>query len=294
MNLTKFACVVTALAACCSAAVAHAHARWDPAGLLKPRPYSDGRYPDDLKSGPCGNLPRTSTPVALVAGSTITVQFEATIFHQGAFRIAFSPANDQGFDNNILVDNIPDSQGQRYRSYEITLPDTPCDQCTLQLIQTMLDRNPPSNYFSCTDIQLTAPDIAQPQSPTGFSAMQQGDEIVLNWGHSEDAVVMVVESEAATVSGPQSGQQFQLDDSLGQAKVVYLGSSTELTLPGRAASKPYYYWAYAVDSQLQYSDPVKTQITLTEVEPATKGGASSYWLLMLLTFPLLLWRKATA
>src|SRR5687768_10393820 len=87
---------------------AQGHALWDPNGLIKPRSNRD-----DIKTGPCG-VPRTNTAVTLAAGSTVNLEIERTIFHQGYFRIAFSPANDQGFDNNVLVARLPETNAQRF------------------------------------------------------------------------------------------------------------------------------------------------------------------------------------
>ena len=92
------------------------HALWDPNGLIKPR--SDR---DDIKTGPCG-VPRTNTAVCLAAGSTVNLEIERTIFHQGYFRIAFSPANDQGFDNNVLVARLLETSSQRFYTVSVTLP----------------------------------------------------------------------------------------------------------------------------------------------------------------------------
>ncbi len=134
---------------------AAAHARWDLNGVVKPRNTSTG-----LKTDPCGGATRTTTPVTFIPGQTLEVSFEETINHASHFRIAFSPQGDLNFNNNVLLDNIPDNLGSEtplphlYRAV-ITLPTQACDACTLQLIQVMTD-NPaaPSNYYSCSDIKL--------------------------------------------------------------------------------------------------------------------------------------------
>lgn len=97
-------------------------------------------------------------------GSTITVRFDEYIGHAGRFRVAFDEdgADLSDFNNNILMD-IPDPRdGSGEREIEVTLPDTPCDNCTLQLIQAMhgdtenpvLDPSPLSTYYTCADIIL--------------------------------------------------------------------------------------------------------------------------------------------
>lgn len=112
--------------------------------------------------------PNRSTDSAKITeyevGSTITVFFDEYIGHSGRFRVAFDGdgADLTDFNSNILVD-IPDpSDGRGMREIEVTLPDTPCDNCTLQLIQAMHGdtENPVadpvelSTYYTCADIKL--------------------------------------------------------------------------------------------------------------------------------------------
>ncbi len=140
-------------------AFAHAH-------LLTPAP----RNTLANKVGPCG-VARTASSVNFAPGATITVTWTETIDHPGHYRIALSPANDLGFDANVLKDNIPNPTGaQATNSTTVTLPTTPCTQCTLQLIQVMTNTTPSSNYYSCTDITIgtvnTAPTVATAASAT--------------------------------------------------------------------------------------------------------------------------------
>lgn len=124
------------------------------ARLNDPTPRSTA---DDLKTGPCGNVPRTATPSVFEPGETITIQFTETIEHPGHYRVAFSPAGDQGFDDNVLLDMIPDQTGAAPHNYsvQVTLPMMECSDCTLQLRQFMAGSAQPY-YYSCADIVLLA------------------------------------------------------------------------------------------------------------------------------------------
>lgn len=128
---------------------ASAHTR-----LLSPAPRSPA---DGLKTGPCGNVAPTATPTVLAPGATIMVTWDETIEHPGYYRIAFSPAGDQGYEDNVLLDNIPDEVCATppcpYQA-EVTLPSEPCEGCSLQMIQWMGRQAPYSPYFSCADITL--------------------------------------------------------------------------------------------------------------------------------------------
>ena len=130
------------------ASVAQAHAFW-----VDPAP----RQATALKTGPCGGVARTANFVTYQAGSTVQVTWTETIPHPGWYRIAFSPGTDGDFDSHVLADNIPNAdKAQKSNVLDVTLPSTPCDACTLQLIQVMTDSVPSSNYYSCADIRLVA------------------------------------------------------------------------------------------------------------------------------------------
>lgn len=128
------------------------------------------------RSDPDRNDARAST---FVAGQTITLHFDETIGHAGRYRVAFDPdgADMDDFNDHILLD-VPDPSGSAGNaggiSWEltVTLPNTPCDNCTLQLVQMMdgntVDPVPDpigrSSYYQCVDLVLTEGDI--PPDPT--------------------------------------------------------------------------------------------------------------------------------
>lgn len=145
------------------------------------------RHPDsELKYGPCGvgaSDARTTDPAKITtytAGETITVTWTEYIDHDPShYRIAFSKEGDAfedptGFDDTEtvypeLLDGIPDADagsGHEY-SVEVTLPNEPCDVCSLQVIQVMHDKPPwgPGGgddiYYQCADIVL----IEDPTDP---------------------------------------------------------------------------------------------------------------------------------
>ena len=91
-------------------------------------------------------------------GSTLNVQWLETVDHPGYYRLALSMADDEGFDDNILQDDITDtvcSATPCNYSADITLPDVECLDCTLQLVQFMGTQAPYSPYFSCADLMIT-------------------------------------------------------------------------------------------------------------------------------------------
>ncbi len=166
------------------------------------------RHPDsDLKYGPCGvgdADSRTTDPSKIttyMAGETITVEWTEVIDHDPShYRIAFSSEGDDfvdptGFDDQEtvfpeLLDGIPDADGGNGHQYsvEVTLPNEPCDLCSLQVIQVMHDKPPwgPDGgddiYYQCADIVILAdpndPDPVDPDPtdppPTGVGGTPSG------------------------------------------------------------------------------------------------------------------------
>jgi MYXO-CTERM domain-containing protein len=148
------------------------------------------------KGGPCGpggiddvQPPPVSNEIATYhAGETITVEWVDTIAHPGHFRIALAEdrttlkdpdikqdtgcSYDEskvptGAHDNVLADGVafrPRSgsytAGMKF-SAQVTLPDKPCDKCTLQVVQIMeADLQSLSNchYFHCADIKILPAD----------------------------------------------------------------------------------------------------------------------------------------
>ena len=157
--------------------LAHAHV-----ALLEP----PARYArEHVKSGPCGHPDNPSGDVtrSYVIGETIEVRFDEYIGHPGHFRIALSTDGDGAlvdptdYDDfysapNVLLDDIDDPDGVSDHRIDVTLPDTPCDPCTLQLIQVMTDKPPwgPEGgnelYYQCADIRIVADASELPDDET--------------------------------------------------------------------------------------------------------------------------------
>lgn len=132
-----------------------------------------------LKAGPCGaaGSVRGTNVTTLAPGSTITVKWNETIDHPGHYRISFDmdgndfvvPPTATGSTEgmtNVVKDLIADIQGgtvPREYTYDLTLPNMECTNCTLQVIQLMTDKAPYTTdaasddiYYQCADITLTA------------------------------------------------------------------------------------------------------------------------------------------
>jgi len=133
----------------------------------------------DLKEGPCGvgaGDSRTTDPNKIteyMAGETIDITFNETFQHEGHYRVMLSSTGDAGFTDPTgyedievspgdLADGVMDSDSETAHTITVTLPDEPCEECTIQLIQVMYDKppwgpepNPPNGadiYYQCADI----------------------------------------------------------------------------------------------------------------------------------------------
>ena len=167
------------------------------------------RYGDTMKRGPCGQDGGTRTTDKVYwakPGTQVLLEWDEFVNHPGHFRIAFDSDGDDDFTEPHIddpscedaaqatpedcfkkdfalpgwVDNIPDhaagTENENLYSYMYTLPDTTCDNCTLQVIQVMYDKPPfinaetdpngnPGNdlYYQCIDLVLdpAGPDTLQ-------------------------------------------------------------------------------------------------------------------------------------
>jgi hypothetical protein len=91
------------------------------------------------------------------------VEWDETVDHPGHYRIAFDDDGDDVFVNPnnpndhfpfTLMEPIADKAGGHY-TQQITLPTTPCANCTLQLMQIMTTQVPyDSFYYQCADIAI--------------------------------------------------------------------------------------------------------------------------------------------
>lgn len=156
--------MLTAIA--CSPAAAHI-------AMSFPEPREEAQ-----KTGPCGSAVSTrgSTVNTFQPGETITVRWLETIDHRGFFRVAFDVAGNDAldFDGGELGRLTDPAGGNDEWSLDVTLPDTPCSTCTLQLIQDMTG----GTYFQCADLVLLGPDglPPPPPEPTGCSALHAAQE----------------------------------------------------------------------------------------------------------------------
>jgi hypothetical protein len=148
---------------------AEAHIR-----MVFPNPRHPGMGPP-LKAPPCGvpGEKRSKIINTFKPGEKITVKWVEYISHPGHFRIAFLADGDAFTDPKsytdimkpeappILADGLyahADGPDGKMYEQEITLPSTPCPNCTLQLIQMMTEKKPYGDgndvYHECADIVL--------------------------------------------------------------------------------------------------------------------------------------------
>jgi len=127
--------------------------------------------------------PNRSTKVTTFeAGEKIQISVVEYVNHSGRFRVAFDDdgADMTDFNKNILLD-VPDDATKKGGTnnapytFEVTLPMTTCENCTLQVIQDMnnntttpvKDPAGDSTYYTCADIRIV---------PTGTMGTDNGND----------------------------------------------------------------------------------------------------------------------
>ena len=169
---------ISLAAALLLAAPAWAHISLEQGGTHLSR-YGDS-YLKDLPCGKAGGT-RGTNIYTYAPGSTITVSFVETISHPSYFRFAFQANGDDQFKEpasikpidparpcpidsgdhcgtsdfyntpNVLPmmddldPHLAGNSGQKY-TYQVTLPNIECDNCTLQIIQVMEDNQFHGDY----------------------------------------------------------------------------------------------------------------------------------------------------
>lgn len=179
---------------------AQAHVRW-----LDPPPRSDA---DGLTEGPCGGV-SGGAPTPLTAGATIDVSWVVNQSHGNTFRVAFSPGDDLGYDDNVLG-TLPDNAGELTVTQSLTLPACTCEACSLQLQQLTASGN--AGYYSCADIRLVAADPlpacpAADPGETSADPSDTGDTSSTSGSGSTDA-------EETSSTAPDETSTTTLDDAV--------------------------------------------------------------------------------
>lgn len=132
----------------------------------------------DQKTSPCGT---GATPSGLAtkvrAGSKLHIKIVETVAHGGHYRIALSPNRKDFVDPKVVVtagscvsaavESSPSGpvladglfehrQGINDKVWEtdVTLPNTTCADCTLQVIEFMTPHPPSCFYYHCANLQI--------------------------------------------------------------------------------------------------------------------------------------------
>ena len=174
--------------------------------LLQPASWAvEDNLGNPQKDGPCGEgqdqeVEETGDVTTFRAGQEITVEWQETIGHPGHFRIAVATDRDDLFDPEVettngdgvsgdsisaeimspvaypvLVDGlfpratVSGAQATPF-STTVTLPDEPCENCTLQVIQFMSQHAPGYFYHHCANIRIVAADAELPDDEDATGA----------------------------------------------------------------------------------------------------------------------------
>jgi hypothetical protein len=137
------------------------------------------------KASPCGTGTPSNAVTKVRAGAMLHVKLTETIPHGGHYRIALSSKRadfedpvatvtsgqciSAQIESNptapVLVDGLfqhTQAQATANKVWEtdVQMPSTPCDDCTLQVVEFMTPHGSPCFYYHCAAIQIVADDGA--------------------------------------------------------------------------------------------------------------------------------------
>ncbi|MDI3282703.1 SCE4755 family polysaccharide monooxygenase-like protein [Polyangium sp. 15x6] len=158
--------------------------------LMNPPPLTND---DNAKSGPCGcyfgaspedpaedgsaaACPASGYKVTdLMVGQPVQVTWKETVNHNGKFRVAISTKSIDtvkraDLDAAVFYEaNDANSQSGGLVSTTITVPDTPCENCVIQLRQYMEGASKPY-YYSCAAVNIVDPNASGSTSSSTVSS----------------------------------------------------------------------------------------------------------------------------
>ncbi|MFO0612036.1 MAG: SCE4755 family polysaccharide monooxygenase-like protein [Polyangiaceae bacterium] len=153
--------------------------------LKTPQPLS----PDDsAKTGPCGCsfAPGATKPcdanykvTTVTAGQQLKVTWTETIQHTGKFRVAFSSKTPEtvtvaDMDAGVVYEGADTNMtAPADISQTVTVPDTPCDLCTIQVRQFMENAASPY-YYTCAAVKIVPPGGTGGMGGMGSSSASTG------------------------------------------------------------------------------------------------------------------------
>jgi len=156
-----------------ASAAAHAHMT-----LTEPAPSIVDNSSRNQKVGPCGSGTPSNEVTEFDPGEIIMVKWDETIPHPGHWRISLvknpSELQDPDIETDgqcnyvgdpfagtkpayVLMDNVhPRTEAGFGETFEqaVTLPNEPCENCTLQVIQWMTEHFEPCIYYHCATITI--------------------------------------------------------------------------------------------------------------------------------------------
>jgi hypothetical protein len=178
---------------------------WAHIDLLSPEPRASGSGNAYLDRPPCGQRDQGRMPDKVSVfrpGETISVSWDAYVRHPSYFRLSFDPDGDDSFsertsapvdparddperlpagEGELLLGYVLDRAGQLSQlEHSVTLPNEPCEPCTLQLTQFIY--NVPiedATYYQCADVVLAGDPVESPAAEAEMAAAPGSEGCVL-------------------------------------------------------------------------------------------------------------------
>lgn len=239
-----------------------------------------------------------SNVVLLKPTSTINVIYDVRIVHSSPIRIEFSASGDHNADNLVLKSDLPEISG--LNTTTIILPDIECDICTLRVWGAGYSGTA-QVILSSADAPTPDPnDITAPSDISNLTSAVSNQQVTLEWGNPSDDFynVVVIQASETIDATPQMGTNYQPNDLIGNAEVIYVGNNEQMMISDLMPESEYFFKVYALDINLNYAEGVSHTATTSRADdttpvtapPTRKRSGSTEWPFLLIGLLLLTYR----
>jgi len=157
------------------------------------------------------------------------------------------PASDTGFNENIIIANIPEVPAVRFYTQSITLPD-------IQLT-------------SNGTLPQSTNDITPPLDVSDYTLVAGNSEVILSGENPalDFSKALILQGTSQITGTPVTAVSYNINDTIGNATVIYSDNDTTYLAPNLNNGSQYFYKIFAFDASFNYSTGIELNTTLPSI-----------------------------